>query len=148
MENEMSSGNDVDSSNGRRFRFLGLAILSLVIGLVVTLTLLHPGTTSSLISLATNVSSRIQSSLSLFRFTLIVGFGGSLISISLIRKRGRDHSRSTENVKVIAVRHNVHPLMLTPRPSRDSSFVFRKTKNRGRLSRNREGERLPPSRPA
>ncbi len=38
-----------------------------------------------------------------------------------------------------------HPLMMTQRPSRDASFVIRKTRNSGRISRNRMGERLPPS---
>jgi len=39
----------------------------------------------------------------------------------------------------------LHPLMRTQRPSRDSKFVIRKTRNPGRISRNRMGERLPPS---
>ena len=38
-----------------------------------------------------------------------------------------------------------HPLMMTQRPARDTKFVIRKTRNRGRISRNRMGERLPPS---
>jgi hypothetical protein len=38
-----------------------------------------------------------------------------------------------------------HPLMMTQRPARDTKFVIRKTRNRGKISRNRMGERLPPS---
>jgi hypothetical protein len=39
----------------------------------------------------------------------------------------------------------VHPLMMTQRPARDARFVIRKTRNPGKISRNRMGERLPPS---
>jgi hypothetical protein len=38
-----------------------------------------------------------------------------------------------------------HPLLMTQRPARDTKFVIRKTRSPGRISRNRMGERLPPS---
>ncbi len=39
----------------------------------------------------------------------------------------------------------VHPLLMTQRPARDTKFVIRKTNKPGRISRNRMGERLPPT---
>jgi len=89
----------------------------------------------------------IRVNLSIFRVTLIIGFGGSLLSIPLLRRRGRNREASKESLGSVAAGREVksRPLMLTPRPSRDSQFVIRKTKKRGRLSRNREGERLPTS---
>ena len=36
----------------------------------------------------------------------------------------------------------VHPLFTTPRPSRDHSFVFRKTKKKGQLYRNNAAEKV------
>src|SRR5881397_1634618 len=76
---------------------------------------------------------------------LIACFGGSLISIPLLRRRNQ--KRRVPNTTLITSAAGrvvrVHPLMMTSRPSRDSSFVIRKTKNGGRISRNRAGERLP-----
>src|SRR5439155_18982357 len=50
----------------------------------------------------------------------------------------------TSNVKVEPIPQyrnpRVHPLFMTPRPARDTNFVIRKTKNRGRISRNCAGE--------
>ena len=91
------------------------------------------------------VTNLVQTNLSMLRVTLLAGFGGSLMSIPLLRRRNRKRGvpKTTLGPPVEGRRANVHPLMLTPRPSRDSSFVVRKTKKRGRISRNRGGERLP-----
>jgi len=87
----------------------------------------------------------LQAQTSMFRVTLIACFGGSLMSIPLLRRRNQ--KRRVPNTTLITSAAGkvvrVHPLMMTSRPSRDSSFVIRKTKNRGRISRNRAGERLP-----
>jgi hypothetical protein len=37
----------------------------------------------------------------------------------------------------------VHPLFRTPRPSRDKKFIIRKTRKRGKMHRNRGGEKIP-----
>lgn len=37
---------------------------------------------------------------------------------------------------------NVHPLFTSPRTVRDDSFVFKKTRKKGRIYRNRDGERF------
>ena len=87
----------------------------------------------------------LQTNVSMLRVTLLACFGGSLISVPLLRRRNRRRGvpKTTLGPPVEGRSANVHPLMLTPRPSRDSSFVVRKTKKRGRISRNRGGERLP-----
>jgi hypothetical protein len=89
----------------------------------------------------------ISSSLSVFRVTLIVGFGGSLLSIPFLRRRGHDRAipvRSIDPNPAIGQR-KIHPLLLVSRPSRDPRFIIRKTRKRGRIARNRAGERLPPT---
>jgi hypothetical protein len=97
------------------------------------------------ITYATDMIHWLRSNLSIFRVTLIVGFGGSLFSIPFIRRRGRDQEAPAHPVEIPKPSPNkrVHPLLMTQRPSRDTNFVIRKTKKRGRISRNRGGERLP-----
>jgi hypothetical protein len=84
---------------------------------------------------------------SFLRVTLIVAFGGFVLSIPILRGLSRKDRASKVKVEPIPVYRGsqVHPLFTTSRPSRDPNFVIRKTKNRGRISRNRAGERLPPS---
>lgn len=124
--------------------------VTIVLGLVVIVLLawqvLDYARSSSLIILASSVIDWLRLNLSMWRITLIVGFGGTLLSIPFMRRRG--HSREVLEHTIVpeTIRHSmVHPLMLTPRPSRDSQFVVRKTKKRGRIVRNRDGERLPPT---
>ena len=84
---------------------------------------------------------------SILRITLIATFGGFIFSIPILR--GLSRKERTSQVKVEPIPHyrspRSHPLFTTSRPARDTNFVIRKTKNRGRISRNRDGERLPPS---
>ena len=78
----------------------------------------------------------------------LAGLTGLLASLFL---QGRRRSRKTKARPLkmtqmsFGTRKPVHPLMMTQRPARDTKFVIRKTRNRGRISRNRMGERLPPS---
>ncbi|GEM_PF-4173961 len=120
----------------------------------ITLFLLAGGVLGSLLrnfnfatyfTYATDMIQWLRSNLSIFRVTLIVGFGGSLFSIPFIRRRGRDQEVPTHPVEIPKPSPNkrVHPLLMTQRPSRDTKFVIRKTRNKGRISRNRGGERLP-----
>src|SRR4029077_10262677 len=117
----------------------------------VTLLLLAGGVLGSLLRnlnfaiYAIEMIRLLRSNLSLFRVTLIVGFGGSLLSIPLLRRRGRDQVVPAYPVEIPKPRPNeaVHPLLMIQRPSRDTKFVIRKTKKRGNISRNRGGERLP-----
>lgn len=91
----------------------------------------------------------ILSNLSMSRVTLIVGFGGSLLSIPFLRRRGHDRIIPVQptDPNLAIGQKKVHPLLLVPRPSRDSRFVLRKTRKTGRIRRNRAGERLPPTVP-
>ncbi|TMI06524.1 hypothetical protein E6H34_10670 [Candidatus Bathyarchaeota archaeon] len=78
----------------------------------------------------------------------LAGLTGLLTSLFL---QGRRRSRKAESSQSKMTRMSfgtgkpTHPLMMTQRPARDAQFVIRKTRNRGRISRNRMGERLPPS---
>ncbi|TMH94317.1 hypothetical protein E6H37_07405 [Candidatus Bathyarchaeota archaeon] len=88
-------------------------------------------------------------SLSNFQIEIVLaGLTGLLASLFL---QGRRRSRRTKARPLkmtpmsFGTRKPVHPLMMTERPARDAKFVIRKTRNRGRISRNRMGERLPPS---
>jgi hypothetical protein len=89
----------------------------------------------------------VSPNVSFLRLPLVVAFGGFALSIPLVRHfSGRNKVPEVKVQPIPQYRSpTVHPLFSTPRPSRDTNFVIRKTKNRGRISRNRAGERLPPS---
>jgi hypothetical protein len=84
---------------------------------------------------------------SVLRITLIAAFGGFILSIPILRSLSRKGKASQVKIEPVPQFRNpqVHPLFTTPRPARDANFVIRKTRNRGRISRNRAGERLPPT---
>jgi hypothetical protein len=77
-----------------------------------------------------------------------VGLIGLLATV-FVQKRRRAKRNKLRPLKmtpmVFGTEKNVHPLMRTQRPARDTNFVIRKTRSPGRISRNRRGERLPPS---
>ena len=93
------------------------------------------------------ITSIITPNGSVLRVTLIAAFGGFILSIPILRSLSPKDRTSNVKVEPIPQYRNprVHPLFMTSRPARDTNFVIRKTKNRGRISRNRAGERLPPS---
>jgi hypothetical protein len=100
-------------------------------------------------SLQGYIQEGIELSLSNFQIEIaLAGLTGLLASLFL---QGRRRSRKTKGnqLKMTPMTFGnakpPHPLMMTQRPSRDSKFVIRKTRNPGRISRNRMGERLPPS---
>jgi len=78
----------------------------------------------------------------------LAGLTGLLTSL-FIGGRRRTRKTNARQLKMTPMSYGnvkpAHTLMMTPRPARDTKFVIRKTRNRGRLSRNRMGERLPPS---
>jgi hypothetical protein len=122
-----------------------IALLFLELGIVAVSTwafLKYEGT-----SLAqTILGNFFKSGPSALPLTLVGVLGGTLVSIPFLRRRGRRRTPQETNLPFVG--HNrakVHPLMLTPRPSRDPNFLIRKTKRKGRISRNRSGERLPPN---
>jgi hypothetical protein len=88
-------------------------------------------------------------SLSTFQIEIaLAGLSGLLASL-LIQSRRRSRRAKPGPLKMTPLSFGngkpVHPLMMTPRPARDTKFVIRKTRKPGRISRNRMGERLPPS---
>jgi hypothetical protein len=89
--------------------------------------------------------------LSLSNLQIEIAFAGlmGLITSVFLRRRRRSKRANSKKPRMIPMSFGdqkpVHPLMMRQRPARDTSFVIRKTRNRGRISRNRMGERLPPS---
>jgi hypothetical protein len=78
----------------------------------------------------------------------LAGLTGLLTSL-FIGGRRRTRKTKARQLKMTPMSFGsgepAHPLMMTQRPARDTKFVIRRTRNRGRISRNRMGERLPPS---
>ena len=100
-------------------------------------------------SLQGYIQEGIEFSLSNFQIEIaLAGLTGLLASLFL---QGRRRSRKTKAspLKMTPMSFGtgkpVHPLMMIQRPARDTKFVIRKTRKPGRISRNRMGERLPPS---
>ncbi len=141
----MSTSNLLSPKRDKKSGRSTVAVFSVALTLVAGALVLWRFHDLGFIRYATAAMVWLQSNLSVLKVTLIVGFGGSLLSIPLVRKRGRGQnvSQSASQPSIVSQPIKVHPLMLTPRPSRDSQFVIRKTKKRGRIARNRDGERLP-----
>ena len=100
-------------------------------------------------SLQGYIAEGIKLSLSTFQIEIaLAGLTGLLASL-LIQSRRRSRKARTSPLKMTPLTFGtgkpVHPLMMTQRPARDAKFVIRKTRKPGRISRNRMGERLPPS---
>ena len=100
-------------------------------------------------SLQGYIQEGIRLSLSNFQIEMaLAGLAGLITSLFLQRRR-RSRKANAKRPKMIPMKFGnekpVHPLMMTQRPARDAKFVIRKTRNRGRISRNRMGERLAPS---
>src|SRR5947208_8812622 len=72
-----------------------------------------------------------------------------LLTTLFLQGRRRSRKNKASGLKMTPMTFGnarpLHPLMMTQRPARDAKFVIRKTRNRGRISRNRMGERLAPS---
>src|SRR3989475_9460891 len=96
-----------------------------------------------------HIQEGIELSLSNFQIEIaLAGLTGLLASLFLQgRRRSRKAKASPLKMTPMSfgTKKPVHPLMMTQRPARDAKFVIRKTRNPGRISRNRMGERLPPS---
>jgi hypothetical protein len=78
----------------------------------------------------------------------LAGLTGLTTSL-LLQRRRRSRKANAKQLRMIPMSFGnekpVHPLMMTQRPARDTKFVIRKTRKPGKISRNRLGERLPPS---
>jgi hypothetical protein len=101
------------------------------------------------------ISGFIQRAIEINLSTLQIGIAsagltGLVGSLLLTRRRSRpSRNAQASTLKMTPMTFGtakvVHPLLMTQRPARDARFVIRKTRNPGRISRNRMGERLPPS---
>src|SRR5437667_10212779 len=78
------------------------------------------------------ITSIITPNGSVLRVTLIVAFGGFVLSIPILRSLSLNDRPS--NVEVEPIPHyrsrRVPPLFMTSMPARDTNYVIRKTKNR------------------
>jgi len=145
----MSNKDRMKSTDSQKTHGHSNLLRSLVLGVIVLVSAWSAVAYFHVASLQEYVTNIIKPADSLLRITLIVTFGGFISSIPILRSLARKDK--TPQVKVQPIPQyrspQVHPLFMTSRPARDASFVIRKTKNRGRISRNRDGERLPPSHP-
>ncbi len=136
--------NDTDSRKTRRnAKLVGIVFL----GIMVILSAWFAVSYFHIAYLQRYIVDTINPNGSILRVMLIATLGGFILSVPILRSLSR--REKTSQVKVQPVPEfrspRVHPLFTTSRPSRDTNFVIRKTRNRGRISRNRAGERLPPS---
>ncbi len=136
--------NDTDSRKTRRnAKLVGIVFL----GIMVILSAWFAVSYFHIAYLQRYIVDTISPNGSILRVMLIATLGGFILSVPILRSLSR--REKTSQVKVQPVPEfrspRVHPLFTTSRPSRDTNFVIRKTRNRGRISRNRAGERLPPS---
>jgi len=136
--------NDTDSRKTRRnAKLVGIVFL----GIMVILSAWFAVSYFHIAYLQRYIVDTINRNGSILRVMLIATLGGFILSVPILRSLSQ--REKTSQVKVQPVPEfrspRVHPLFTTSRPSRDTNFVIRKTRNRGRISRNRAGERLPPS---
>ena len=90
--------------------------------------------------------------LSFSTFQIEIALAGLTGLLGSLLIQSRRHSRKAVNTSPLKMTplsfgtsKPVHSLMMTQRPARDTKFVIRKTRKPGRISRNRMGERLPPT---
>jgi hypothetical protein len=143
----MTNQNRNESHSSRKSRHTVGSIIAIILLLFACWVLVTRVHSLNFTNYASTAIPWILSNLSMFRLTLIVGFGGSLLSIPFLQRRGHDNAVPVQPIgpEPAISQKKVHPLMLVSRPSRDSRFVIRKTMKRGRIARNRAGERLPPT---
>jgi len=100
-------------------------------------------------SLPGYIQASIILSVSNFQIDIAIAGLTGLLTTLFLQGRRRSRKNKASRLKMTPMTFGsarpLHPLMMTQRPARDTSFVIRKTRNRGRISRNRMGERLAPS---
>jgi len=140
MQNQDSRAGEVSTKGSGSVK--GLIVLLFVYVLLLSggLGIVHiPGVALPLV-----VRNAIESNTSVLRAAAAGGLAG-LISL-LVFHRKRTVSKAPPIVRsrpmVFEKQENLHPLFLTPRPSRDKRFIIRKTRRRGRIYRNRGGEKI------
>ena len=100
-------------------------------------------------SLPGYIQAGIKLSVSNFQIDIAIAGLTGLLTTLFLQGRRRSRKNKASRLKMTPMTFGsagpLHPLMMTQRPARDAKFVIRKTRNRGRISRNRMGERLAPS---
>ena len=143
----MSNNEKIDSNDPKKTRGNAKLVGSLVFVVIVFLSAWTAVAYFHIAFLQGYITSIINPTRSVLSVTLIAAFGGFISSIPILRRLSPKGRGSPVKVEPIPQYRSprVHPLFMTSRPARDTNFVIRKTKNRGRISRNRAGERLPHS---
>lgn len=101
------------------------------------------------------VHNTIASNASILQIAVPVGFVTIIASLILQRKRdAREVQAALRREEILRkinfapttlpVQNVPHQLFTIPRPARDSQFRIKKTRNKGKISRNRGGQRVPP----
>lgn len=108
MVNETRSQSDSDQKSSHKGQFILGATMSLLVTWILV-SFLH---NLSITGYAETGVAWIRSSLSMFRVTLIVGFGGSLLSIPFLRRRSHGQALPVRPVEPhhTDVPTKVHPL--------------------------------------
>ena len=100
-------------------------------------------------SLPGYIQAGIKLSVSNFQIDIAIAGLTGLLTTLFLQGRRRSRKNKASRLKMTPMTFGsagpLHPLMMTQRPARDAKFVIRKTRNPGRISRNRMGERLAPS---
>jgi hypothetical protein len=101
------------------------------------------------------VRNTITSNAPILQIAVPVGFVSIAASLYLQRKRdAREVQAALRREEILRkitfapttlpVQQVPHQLFTIPRPARDSQFRVKKTRNKGKISRNRGGQRIPP----
>ena len=143
----MSNSDTMNDTDSRKTRGNARLVGTVFLGIVVLLSAWFALAYFHLAYLQRYIVDSINPNGSILRVMLIATLGGFILSVPILRSlSGRERISQVKLQPVPQFRNpKVHPLFTTSRPARDTNFIIRKTKNRGRISRNRAGERLPPS---
>jgi len=143
----MSNSDSMNDNDSRKTRGNAKLVGTVFLGIMGILSAWFAVSYFHLAYLQRYIVDSINPNGSILRVVLMATLGGFILSVPILR--GLSRREKTSQVKVQPVPEfrspKVHPLFTTTRPARDTNFVIRKTRNRGRISRNRAGERLPPS---
>ncbi len=101
------------------------------------------------------VRTTIDSNASILQFAVPIGLTVILSSLYLQRKRSAHEAQAALKREEILRKINFipvtrptqqvpHQVFAIPRPARDTKFRIQKTRSRGKISRNRAGQRIPP----
>ena len=143
----MSNSDTMNDTGSRKTRGNTKLVGTVFLGIMVILSAWFAVAYFHIAYLERYIVDSINPNGSILRVTLIATLGGFILSVPILRSLSRREKTSQVRVQPIPQIRSprVHPLFTTSRPARDTNFVIRKTRNRGRISRNRAGERLPPS---